>query len=688
MSVAPDRSRLLIHAFLYALRVRLNIALLALTLSPFPALELRAQAAYPRGVDTTITPGDDFFGYANGAWLKAAVIPADRDRWTVRDEIRARTNRQVVQMLDEARRAAPGSLARKVADFRAAWLNRAAIEQKGLAPLQPMLARIDSAQDRLALTRLLGSTMHADVDPLNLGVYASSSVLGLSVEHSIHGEKGYTAFLVQGGLGLGDRSRYLDADSGAVERLNRYRDYVTSLFMFARLDHAAERAESVLALERALAETQATLAASAVDRNADNQWSRADFAREAPGMDWDAYFEAAGLGQQQMIVAWQPSAVRGVAQLVASQPIETWKNYLRFHLIDHYAEVLPRSYAEAAADLRGDNRTAEQRALDATELLLADAIGELYARRWFSPGQKARVEGIVAHVAAAFRAHVARARWLSPASRETALTKLDRLYVGVGYPDRWEDWSDLVIETDDAIGNVQRIEDRDYRRALDRLHQPYDPHEWVLTPRVPGAVLVFQQNAYTFSAALLQPPKFDSTASDAEAYGAIGAIIAHDISHFVDVLGVNYEPNGRMHRWWTDTDSARFEAAAEPIVRQFSGYEPLPGLRVDGRLTRTENVADLAGLTAAFEAYRASLGARASDSRVIRREDRAFFIAFAQAFGAKLSETALRAQLVTDHAPDQYRMDTVRNLDAWYDAFDVGPGQRLYLEPSARVHIW
>jgi predicted metalloendopeptidase len=380
--------------------------------------------------------------------------------------------------------------------------------------------------------------------------------------------------------------------------------------------------------------------------------------------------------------------VRGLAQLVASQPIESWKNYLRFHLIDHYAEVLPRSYAEAAAGLHGDNRTAEQRALAATELLMADAMGELYARRWFSPDQKERVEHIVANVAAAFRAHVARAAWLSPASRETALAKLDRLYVGVGYPDHWQDWSDLVIKADDAAGNVQRIEDRNYRRALDRLHQPYDPHEWVLTPRVPGAVLVFQQNAYTFSAALLQPPKFDSTASDAATYGAIGAIIAHDISHFVDVLGVNYDPDGRMHHWWTDADSAHFEAAAEPLVKQFSEYEPLPGLHVDGRLTRTENVADLAGLTAAFEAYRTSLGARAGDPDVVRREDRAFFIAFAQAFGAKLGEAALRAQLATDHAPDQYRMDTVRNLDAWYDAFDVVPGQRLYLEPGARVRIW
>ncbi|HKW11818.1 MAG TPA: M13 family metallopeptidase, partial [Gemmatimonadaceae bacterium] len=291
-------------------------------------------------------------------------------------------------------------------------------------------------------------------------------------------------------------------------------------------------------------------------------------------------------------------------------------------------------------------------------------------------------------VAAAFREHVARASWLSPASRKIAIAKLDALYVGIGYPEVSEDWSDLRIDAIDALGNAQRVAERNYRHALARLAKPYDPHEWVMAPQTAGAVLIFQQNAYTFSAALLQPPKYDSTASDAATYGAIGAIIGHDMSHFVDVLGADYEPDGRMRRWWTADDSAKFEAVAEPIVRQFSAYEPFPGFRVNGRLTRTENVADLAGLTAAFEAYRKALGAWGANRDVVRREDREFFVAFAQAFGAKIGETAMRSQLATAHAPETYRMDTVRNIDAWYAAFDVVPGQRLYVEPSARVHIW
>lgn len=639
---------------------------------PFSDMEIRAQT--PRA-------GDDFFAYANSAWLQTAVIPAGRHRWSVRDEIAVRTRRQIEDLLVDAQRAAPGSLARKVADFRSGLLDDARIEQRGLAPLTPLLSRIDHVGDKVALARLLGATMHADVDPLNLGVFTSSSALGLSVEHSIHGERTYSAFVLQGGLALGDRDQYLAADSAAVALRGRYRSYIARLLTLAGFDHADTRADSVLALETALARTQATSEASAADRNADNQWSRADFARAAPGMDWSAFFEAAGLGAEQVVVAWQPRAIAGVAALVATRPLASWKDYLRFHVVDEYAGVLPRVFAEAAADMHGDQRTREERALAITQSALAGPIGQLYAERYFSPAQQARVRGIVVNIKAAFREHAARAAWLSPASRAIALTKLDNLYVGIGYPETWEDWSDLRIDSSDAFGNLQRVAERDYRHALARLRRPYDPHEWVLSPALPGAILNFQQNAYEFAAALLQSPKYDSTASDAAAYGAIGAIIGHDISHFVDVLGADYAPDGQKRRWWTVADSAQFEAAAEPLVRQFSTYEPLPGLHVDGRLTRTENVADLAGLTAAFEAYHRSLGAKPAD-------DRGFFIAFAQAFAAKLDDSGMRAQLANDHAPEMYRMDTVRNLDAWYAAFAVVPGQRLYLDPRDRVRIW
>lgn len=657
----------------------LSLALVGLACSLLPALQIRAQSLESTA-DSSVRPGDDFYSYANGAWLKRAVIPAGRHRWAVRDEIADRTRRQLEHLLDEARSAPAGSLARKVADFRAGYLDEAAIERRGTAPLAPLLARIDGVRDKPALARLLGSSAAADVDPLNVGIYNSASVLGLAVEHSIHGETTYTAFLLQGGLGLGDREQYLRRDSSAAGARLRYRAYIGRLLTLAGFDRGDQRAQAVLGLEAALAESQVTAEASAVDRNADHQWTRADFAARAPGMDWNAFFDAAGLASQPVVVAWQPPAVTGVAALVASQPLESWKDYLRFHLIDQYASLLPRAFAEAAADQHGDRRSRAERALAITQEALGSAVGELYARRYFPPAQKARVLGIIGNVTATFREHVARASWLSADSRKIALAKLDRLYVGIGYPEVWEDWGDLTVDPADAFGNSQRVADRDRRHALARLARPYDPHEWVLTPQTVGAFLIFQQNAYEFAAALLQAPKYDAGQSDAAAYGAIGALVGHDVSHFVDVLGADYDPDGRRHRWWTSEDSTRFEAVAEPIVLQFSAYQPLPGVTVDGRLTRTENVADLAGLTAAFEALHKIPRTKA--------EDREFFIAFAQAFGARLDETALRAQLATDHAPEQYRMNTVRNLDAWYAAFDVVPGDRLYVAPDARIRIW
>jgi predicted metalloendopeptidase len=666
------------------------------------ALTLRAQAATDKGasalertVDATVRPGDDFFAYANGGWLKATQIPEGKQRWSARDEINDVTRQRIARLLDDARSAPPGSSARKVADFRAAWLNEAAIEARDRAPIASQLDSINDIADKEALTRVLGRQMRADVDPLNWGVYQSSSLLGLSVEPSIHGEKTYVAFLLQGGLGLPDREQYLSAEPRIQTLRTTYRDYIRGLLSFGGFDRPERRANAVLALETAIAQSHATRELSANDHNADNVWTRADFARRAPGIDWSAFFAAAGLGKQESFVAWQPSTITGVAALIASQPLDAWKDYLRFHAIAAYADVLPRVVAERALALRDASMTAQpqhgpraDRALEATQLAMSDAIGRMYAERYFPAEQKARVLRVVGNVTAAFIKRVETATWTSPATRSLALAKLKTLYVGIGYPEQWQDYSDLAIDPQDAVGNLRRVADRNYRNALAKLGQPVDRKEWWIAPQTVGAVLVFQQNAYDFSAALLQAPKFDANASDAASYGAIGAIIGHDVSHFVDVLGADYGVDGAMRHWWTTEDASRFQSLAEPLRYQFSGYRPFPDAAIDGKLTQTENVADLAGLASAFDAYRQTLGARASDKNYVREQDREFFIAFAQSWRTKMSDAAVREQLASDHAPEMYRVFTVRNLDAWYDAFDVLPGQRLFLEPGERVRIW
>jgi putative endopeptidase len=684
-----------------SLRSAIAPALLAaVSLSPAGAARAQsaAQQAQPfsleRTVDEHIRPGDDFFAYANGAWLAATTIPSGKPRWGARDEIAATSRARVAKLIDDARSAPPRSLARKVADFSAAYANDAAIETRGITPLRGILDSIERVADKAALARLLGSELRADVDPLGLGIYRSANLLGLSVELGIHGEMTNRAFLLQGGLGLGDRAQYLSADTKTDALRTRYQDYIGRMLALAGFNHADARARSVMALETAVAQTQATADSMANDHNADHVYSLAGLARMAPGMDWSAYFAAAALAKQDTFVAWQPGALTGLASLVSSQPLDSWKDYLRFHTLDLYADVLPRAFAEQALAIHSQtgrlNATPRaQRASDATLSAMGDAIGQLYADRFFPAEQKARVQRVVGNVVEAFANRVASNQWLSAASKAEALAKLKLLYVGIGYPDRRESFADLTIDPNDAMGNARRVSDRTYRLAVARVGRPIDRKRWWMPPHTPSAVLVFQQNAYDFTAALMQPPKFDPAASDAAVYGSIGAIIGHDVSHYIDVLGANYDTTGAMHHWWTPEDSVRYLAATAPLVEQFSAYHPFPDASVNGELTRTENVADLAGLDAAFLAFRKSLGGHASNRAYVKRQDRDFFIAFAQSFRTKIGEPAMRAQLASnDHAPEPFRMNTVRNIDAWYDAFDVQPGDKLYVEPKARVRVW
>ncbi len=632
----------------------------------------------------TVHPGDDFDAYANGAWLEATAVPAGTPRWSVRNDISALTRRQLASLIDAASGAAPGTEARKVADFRSATLNAAAIESQGLAPLKQPFAEIDAVSDKAGLIRLLGSGLRADVDPLNVGTYDSAHLLGVSAAPGSHGEPTNVVFLLQGGLGLGSREAYVG--DGPEHRAMRadYLRYIGHVLELAGFDHAAERAIGVMRLEIAIAHSHATAEVSADERNADHLWTRDDFARQAPGMDWSGFFDAAGLGKQQTFVAWQPGAIKGAAALVGSEPLTVWLDYLRFHVVDLHGAFLPRALADPYFAIHGPAR----RDADATQEAMSGPIGRMYADRYFPPDQKARLKAMVDNVVTAFRGRIEAVTWLSPSAKAMALAKMKTLYFGVGYPEAWPNYSTLAVSPVDAVGNVRRLEAWNLQAALSRVGQPADRTEWGLPPQTVGAVLLFHKNAYNFPAALLQPTKYDPAASDAMNYGAIGAIIGHEVSHFVDTLGADYDAAGRRTRWWSATDMTGYQAAAAPLVQQFSEYVPVAGLRIDGKHTLVENVADLAGLVAAFDAYRRTLGSRVNDREFVRQQDREFFIGFARAWRTKYSDAGLRAQMSNDHAPERYRIATVRNLDAWYDAFDVRPGHALYLEPKARVRIW
>ncbi len=648
------------------------------------------------GVDTSIRPGDDFYAYANGDWLRGTEIPAGRTRWGVRNEIDALTQKQINELMAGITHQPGSPLERQLANYYRAYLDAAGIEAKGLAPIRPELARIAGLHSKKALAAYLGANLRADADPLNWGIFSSPNLFGLAVEQDVHGKNTYVPYLVQGGLGLPRHDLYLSEEPQARNVRSRYQVHMARLLGLAGLQQSEQRAQAVMALETAMAGSHLGDQASDDTKFADNSWPLAEFAHKAPGLDWAAYWKAAGLAQQPSMVVWNPAAVQAESALFASTPLQVWQDYLRVHLIARYADVLPKDFAEEAAAMRAvvaatalatDSRAAL--AIKATQDALPEAVGRLYAAHYFTPAMKAQVQTIAADVIAAFGQRIQALPWLTPETKAQAMVKLKGIYFGVGYPEHWKDYSQLRLDAHDALGNAQRVAQWNYRTALAKLGKPVDMTEWWMAPQRVGAVSVPLQNSYNFAAALLQGTKFDVHASAATNYGAIGAIIGHEVSHFFDDLGGENDAQGLPRKWRSDVDVAQFHAAAQPLAEQYAAYHPAPDLSIDGKLTLSENVADLGGLAAAFDAYRRTLGDKAQDAAFVRAQDRAFFIGFARSWRAKVTDAELRKQLATDsHAPEGFRIATVRNMDAWYEAFDVQPTDRLYLEPRLRVRIW
>jgi putative endopeptidase len=693
------------------LRAPRRAALLALAASvglglPAAAEPKRSAAESPAaargvdlaGIDRAVAPGDDFAAYANGAWSKATEIPPDKASWGIGSELSEATNRRTRELLEEAAAAgAPaGSIQRKVGDFYAAFMDEAGIEARGVAPLRPALERAAAVKDKLELARLLGEELRADVDPLNNTDFHTDRLLGLWVAPDLNAPGRYVPYLLQGGLGMPDREYYLDASARMADLRAKYQAHVAAVFKLAGIDDGEARAQRVLALETRMAQVHAPREESLDVLKANNPWRRSDFAARAPGLDWSAFFRAAGLEQAPAVIVWHPRAVKGLAALVASEPLDAWKDWLAFHAVDRRSAALARGLAEErfafyGKALSGTPQLAERwkRGVAATNGALGDAVGQLYVARHFPPESKAQVQAMVRNIVAAFRVRIDHLDWMAPATKARAKEKLTTLYVGVGYPDRWVDTSALAIARDDAAGNAERAERFAYLRSIARLGKKVDLKEWSMTAQEVNAVNLPLQNALNFPAAILQPPFFDPTATAAANYGSIGAVIGHEISHSFDDQGAQFDARGQLFDWWTKADRAHFEASGADLAAQYDAYAPFPDLHVNGKLTLSENIADLAGLAAAHDAWRRSLGGRPAPVVQGLSGDQQFFIAFAQSWRGKAREAAERQQIITDgHSPDQYRAATVRNLDAWYDAFEVKPGQKLYLAPRARVRVW
>ena len=649
-------------------------------------------------MDRTVQPGDDFEAFANGLWHRTTSIPSDLPGTGVFLQLFLQTEQRtsaLIRGLAESQ-PAPGSNARRIADYYAAYMDEAGIESRGLEPLAAQLTAIAGIQSRTLLARVLGGELRADVDPINATHLHTERLFGLFVAQGLEDPSRYVAYLLQGGLGLPDREYYLSKEQATASLRDAYRDYVARLLGLAGIAQSDAKASAIVALETKIASVHATIVDSEDVHKANNPWPVPEFGKRAPGLDWKSFFDAAGLSEQERIVAWQPNAIRGIAKLVASEPLTTWKAYLTFHALDRSASVLPKAYAELAFDFFGrklqgtpEQRERWKRAVGSTNRALGDAVGELYVQRHFPASSRARVQAMVDEIIEAFRKRVDTLTWMSAATKEKAKAKASTLRVGIGYPDRFRDYGSLEIRADDPVGNALRAGLFEYRHQLAKLEQPVDKGEWWITPQTINALNLPLQNALNFPAAILEAPFFDPNADPAANYGAIGAIIGHEISHSFDNLGAEFDAAGKLANWWTPEDAAHFKAAGERLVAQYAAYEALPGMHVNGQQTLGENIADLSGLTIAHAAYVSSLkGAPAAVIGGLRGEQR-FFVAFGQAWRQKLREAALRQRLAVDvHAPAALRAQTVRNLDAWYDAFSVRPGQKLYLPAEQRVRIW
>ena len=649
-------------------------------------------------MDKSVKPGDDFYAYANGSWMKATEIPADRSSTGSFLFAFEATEKHVAELIDDIvnSSAKAGTDSARIADFYTAYTDISTIDSAEMQPLQAYLDRIAAIADTSGLSGVLGANVRADVDPLNATDYFTENLFGVFVTQGLSTPGEVLPYILQGGLGLPEREYYLSSDSHMAEIRTAYRAYIEELLGIAGIADASVRADRIFALETEIAKAHVTREESGDFAKSADVWTRDDFDQKAPGIEWQSFFEAANLVSQQKFSAYHAGAIPGLSALVASQPLDAWKDWLVFHRINTYADVLPSAIDQAAFAFNGtvlsgtpEQRSRVKRALAAVNGRLGDAVGRAYVEKYFPASAKADVSAMVDNIVDAFESRVEANEWLAPETKNEALAKVRTIRVSVGYPDTWRDYGDFSVDAGKAYANVVAAEKVEYVHQLAKIGKPMDKGEWWMTAQLVNAVNLPVQNALNFPAGILQRPFFDAEADPAYNYGAIGVVIGHEISHSFDDNGAAFDASGVLRNWWTEDDFAQFAVAGNALADQYDGYAPFPDLHVNGKLTLGENIADVAGLAAAYDAYRASLNGKEAPVIDGYTGDQRFFIGYAQIWATKMREESLRRRIATDgHAPGQYRALTVRNIDAWYEAFDVQPGDELYLAPEQRVKIW
>jgi len=638
------------------------------------------------GMDRSVKPGDDFFKFANGKWAERTEIPADRVRYGNFNKLRELSDNRMHAILEDA---AAGKLAdpdaAKIAAGYKAFMDEAAVEKLDAKPLAPELAMIRKVKSRDEFTALMGKATNSGF----------TSILPVFISIDAKAPTRYAVMGATGGLGLPDRDYYLQPSF--AEKKAKYEAYVAQLLTMVGWDKPVENAKAIVAFETQMAEASWTRVERRDRDKTYNPMTPAELAAYTPGFDWNRYLAQTGLPKVERIIVTTNTAFPKIAKIYADTPLETLKAWQAFHLADDAAPYLSKRFVDAnyafrLKELAGqpEQQVRWKRAGTFMNDAIGESVGRAYVARYFPPESKAKMDALVGDVRTALRGRIEKLDWMGPETKQRALEKLSKFTVKIAYPTTWRDYSKLELKAGDLYGNVERAGAFQWQRQVARLNGPVDKAEWGMTPQTVNAYYNFANNEIVFPAAILQPPFFDPDADPAINYGGIGGVIGHEISHGFDDQGRKSDGDGVLRDWWTAEDTSKFKVQSDRLGAQYSAFEPLPGAKVQGGLTMGENIGDMGGLSLALDAYRTSLKGQPAPVIDGLTGDQRVFLGWAQVWREKSRDEALRQQVVTDpHSPAYYRVNgTIRNIPGWYDAWNVQPGDQLYVAPEQRVKIW
>lgn len=642
-----------------------------------------------KNMDTLVKPGDNFTAYVNGAWMKRTQIPADKSSYGAGDIVDDKAREDVKAIIEESAKGdfKDGSNEQKIGDLYESYMDMKARDAKGINPIMPDLKKIDAIATYSDLAAFFG----------NGGRKGIMAPLAVGVTEDFKDPKNYMLYTWQGGIGLPEREYYLLTDAKSKDLRAKYQTHIANMLKLGGIDNGVEKAAKIMALETLIASKHMKKEDTRNMAALYNKYAVKDLIKLAPDFDWNAMLTNAGIKNRDSIVVTQIEYVKAMNGIVKSTPLDTWKDYLKWAVISNAASSLNTALDNENFNFYGkilygkpEQQPQWKRAVNVVNGALGEVVGEVYVKKHFTPEAKERMTELVRNLLKAYEESIKNLDWMTPDTKKEALNKVKKFMLKIGYPDKWRDYSNLKIVKGDLYGNIERADEFEYNRQLNKLGKPVDRAEWGMTPQTVNAYYNPTLNEIVFSAAILQPPYFDMKADDAVNYGSIGAVIGHEIGHGFDDQGSTFDGDGVMRNWWTPKDLEAFKKRTGALVSQYNEFKVFPDLNVNGTYTLGENIGDLGGLTIALKAYKMSLKGKPAPVMDGFTGEQRVFLGWGQVWSDKSREESLRNQVASDpHSPSQFRVNgTVRNIPEWYTAFNVKPGDSLYLAPEKRVKIW